>query len=83
MCAHGTSVEIEITRRINVDSCIAAEIVELNRQGVYTSGCCCGHGETLATATILPSAAARARELGYSVRWNDGGDPFIELGSGR
>jgi len=28
-----------------VDSCIAPIVRALNDAGIYTSGCCCGHGE--------------------------------------
>jgi hypothetical protein len=77
MCEWGTDREITIERRVHVDTCIADTIVELNRQGVYTTGCCCGHGNAPASATILPSSQARARELGYEVTLNPGGDPYI------
>lgn len=77
MCKWGTDREITIERRVHVDSCIADKIVELNRQGVYTTGCCCGHGEAPASATILPSSQDRARELGYDVRLSPGGNPYI------
>ncbi len=29
-----------------VDSCIAPIVKALNDAGIYTAGCCCGHGET-------------------------------------
>ncbi len=83
MCTWGTLSEITIERRVSVDSCIANAIVELNRQGVYTTGCCCGHGKGPPTATILPSSADRAKELGYDVQWSCSptghNDPYIAL----
>lgn len=79
MCKWGTGREITIERRLTVDACIADEIVRLNKMGVYTTGCCCGHGKGPATANILPSAQDRARECGYDVTLNDGGDPYIEI----
>jgi hypothetical protein len=30
----------------SVDSCIAPIVEALNKAGIYTAGCCCGHGET-------------------------------------
>lgn len=79
MCTWGTDQEITIERRVFVDACIADLIVELNRQGVYTTGCCCGHGKGPGTATILPSASPRARELGYTVTLREGFNPYIDL----
>ena len=29
-----------------VDKCIAPIVQALNDAGIYTAGCCCGHGET-------------------------------------
>ena len=29
----------------SVDRCIAPVVQALNDAGIYTSGCCCGHGE--------------------------------------
>lgn len=77
MCKWGTDREVTIERRVTVDSCIADYIIALNRQGIVTTGCCCGHGSGRASATIMPGSQARARELGYEVTLNPGGDPFI------
>lgn len=79
MCKWGTNREITMERRVFVDACVADWIVELNRLGVYTTGCCCGHGNGPATATILPSAQERARELGYEVTLRGDLDPVITL----
>lgn len=79
MCKWGTDVEIELRRRVAVDSCIAETIVRLNEQGVHTTGCCCGHGKGPATATIYPHSVGRARELGYTVAFPEGSDPVIQL----
>jgi hypothetical protein len=81
MCQWGTGKEIVIERRLTVDACIADAVVTLNRFGVYTTGCCCGHGKGPPTATILPSAQERARELGYVVTLSEGSDPVIEIRS--
>jgi len=50
MCKHGTYKNITIInpeqgrKIISVDACIAEEVQHLNKQGVITLGCCCGHG---------------------------------------
>lgn len=63
--------EIIITRKINVDDCIAQEIVWLNSVGVYTEGCCCGHGVSSPSAVIKPTSKDRAIELGYDTYFDD------------
>lgn len=68
MC-RGDTVEIEITQRIRVDSCIADEIKRLNALGIRTESCCCGHGEREPSALIQPSSVIRALELGYIPRY--------------
>ena len=59
MCKHGTLTDclVPIPAELShtgefrweikgVDSCIAPIVNALNAGGVYTAGCCCGHGET-------------------------------------
>lgn len=51
MCKHGTQVWVDIINKnqnktsVLIDSCIAEEIEMLNKRGVITLGCCCGHGK--------------------------------------
>lgn len=58
MCAHGTEVTLRVPidpklahdgklrwDRKAIDACIAPIVYGLNRSGVYTSNCCCGHGK--------------------------------------
>jgi hypothetical protein len=46
MCKWGTDAEIEFEgRAIYVDSCIASIVIALNKVGVKTRACCCGHGK--------------------------------------
>jgi len=71
MCNHNTLKEVVIERRVWVDECISDAIVRLNQQGIYTTGCCCGHGKAEPTAVILPSSVKRAENLGYEVVWDD------------
>lgn len=79
MCTWGTDTEIEIRRKVTVDSCIAETILRLNEQGVHTTGCCCGHGKGPATATIYPHSIDRAKELGYTVTLRGDAYPSIDL----
>ena len=59
MCKHGDEVLLRVPVPANlshtgemcwdtkaVDACIAPIIQALNDAGIYTAGCCCGHGET-------------------------------------
>lgn len=32
---------------IGIDSCLAPMVNALNRAGIYTASCCCGHGKQL------------------------------------
>jgi hypothetical protein len=50
---------------------VAKEIQWLNAEGVRTEGSCCGHGNTPAVATIKPSSAQRAKELGYDPEYQN------------
>lgn len=58
MCSHGTStiLRVNIPAHLSysgearwddkpVDSCIAPIVDALNKAGILTSGCCCGHGK--------------------------------------
>lgn len=58
MCKHGNEVVLLVPIPANlshtgkfrwcrkgVDSCIAPIVQALNDAGIYTSGCCCGHGK--------------------------------------
>ena len=59
MCKWGTSVELNVlipaalshTGEARwtikpIDSCIAPIVDALNRAGIYTAACCCGHGKS-------------------------------------
>lgn len=58
MCKHGEEVILEVPIPENlsctgefrwakkgIDLCIAPIVKALNDAGIYTSGCCCGHGK--------------------------------------
>ena len=62
MCKHGDEVLLRVPIPANlshtsefhwdvkaVDSCIAPIVDALNKAGIYTSGCCCGHGKEKGT----------------------------------
>lgn len=65
MCTYGSCIEVEVVRRIKVDSCIVEKIQCLNSQGIWTEASCCGHGKCAPSALIRPSSVPKARELGY------------------
>ena len=49
-----------------VDKCIAREIEELWRQGVKTTGCCCGHGRKLGFIQVRDKdSVEKMKQLGY------------------
>ena len=62
MCKHGTpSVILElpdwcdiakVTRTVSIDPCIVDTVQALWDAGVETLGCCCGHGEDIASVVI-------------------------------
>lgn len=71
MCEHGNLTEIIIKPKpfkIKVDSCLREEIKWLNQNGVYTAGCCCGHGKRKPTALIYVNHGSfkKSVELGYT-----------------
>jgi hypothetical protein len=48
MCRHGSYKNVFLLDKlkyVKVDACIADEINKLNKRGVITLGCCCGHGK--------------------------------------
>lgn len=65
MCAHDDTVPLYVPIPANlshtgrprwdikgVDRCIAPIVQALNQAGIYTSGCCCGHGESDGTINL-------------------------------
>lgn len=78
-------MHVAITQYIEVDDCIAQEIVFINSIGIYTLSSCCGHGKSKPTAIIKPSARTRAIEHGYSPYFDEklgySGEWIIELKS--
>lgn len=59
---------------VSVDPCLAAEIIELWRLGIVTTGCCCGHnlgGRYLPFIGVREDFIPKMKELGYEVQYND------------
>jgi hypothetical protein len=68
VCVHGTYTEVFVIdkgKAVKVDACIADEIREINEAGVYTAGCCCGHGNGDPHALIHGGSVEHARSIGY------------------
>ena len=65
---------------VAIDPCIAAEIIELWRKGVVTTGCCCGHNIMEPYIGVRKDCISIMKELGYSIQYNeckpDGKDSF-------
>lgn len=89
MCTWGTDKEIILNRSreftgrvvIAVDACIAEDVQRINDLGIWTLGCCCGHGKYFPHVLIHPSAVPLARSLGFTVTENDSNfdTPYIKL----
>lgn len=68
MCQYGTLRYINVNKRpesIPVDSCIAEEIEYLNKSGVNTLNCCCGHGTSNSSCLIWDDDIELCKTLGY------------------
>lgn len=66
MCKWGNNVEVEVIKehvslghKIHIDECMAKTIEELNKLGLKTTGCCCGHGKGM-------------RYIGFQLKPGDG-----------
>ncbi|MCK5645063.1 MAG: hypothetical protein KAJ19_29960 [Gammaproteobacteria bacterium] len=63
MCEHGDFVKVPKAKLLRndyyskrdyvlIDRCMVDEIIEMNKAGIVTTGCCCGHGETEPTVVV-------------------------------
>lgn len=60
---------------IGIDVCLALEVQDLWREGIHTSGHCCGHGRAPAYISVWPESISAMIELGYeTLRHPDGPD---------
>jgi hypothetical protein len=53
-----------------LDRCISEEVIGLWREGVTTTGCCCGHNEQQGYIGVADEDIPRMKELGYEVAFN-------------
>lgn len=93
MCKWGTHKKINVIRRanpyvedgwheINVDSCIADKIQEMNNLGVITLNCCCGHGKSTPNVLVSKGSEILLKIHGYDYRHatkEDMANPFNTL----
>ena len=58
-------------KTVAIDKCLLPEIVALWEQGIKTTGCCCGHGNTeLAFIGVREEHIPKMKKLGYIVFHN-------------
>lgn len=55
---------------ISVDGCLAVEITALWREGIVTTGCCCGHGKHPPFIGVEPAHIPQMKAWGYRVQPN-------------
>ncbi|MEK4824565.1 hypothetical protein NSS71_08400 [Niallia sp. FSL W8-0951] len=67
---------------IPVDSCIGEEMEELIVKGIYTLGCCCGHGSMQSNALASSTECHKLIKLGYNVKTFKDGIVIFNLKSG-
>jgi hypothetical protein len=89
MCTWGTDAFVTLNRPrevsgrtvIAVDACIAPAVQRLNDEGLWTLGCCCGHGQYPAHVLIRPESVEDAQRPGYAVlpEGTDGPYPSIRV----
>lgn len=63
----GTYVCYEVIEELNicVDKCLINEIKELNRMGIKTIGCCCGHKKGSGYIQVSSNFVKDMKNLGY------------------
>lgn len=57
--------------QINVDRCLADEILKLWRAGIRTTGCCCGHNQLDGFIGVVDDDVPVMERLGYERRPNE------------
>lgn len=50
---------------INIDKCLVSEIKYLNKQGIKTVGCCCGHGKSQGYIQVQRGCGKKMELLEY------------------
>lgn len=54
----------------SIDACLAEEVQDLWRQGIRTTGCCCGHNKLPPFIGVDFDDVDRMKALGYEVAFN-------------
>ena len=57
-------------RLIGIDHCIALEVWNLWKQGILTTGCCCGHNINEGFIGVNSRYIIKMKKMGYRVRPN-------------
>lgn len=60
-----------LTIGTNCDKCLVEEINFLNKKGVTTIGCCCGHGKAQGYIQVYPKYCDLIESFGYKKRPHD------------
>ena len=59
------------SKTVPIDKCLLPEILQLWEQGIKTTGCCCGHGNTnMAYIGVIFEDINRMKSMGYTVALN-------------
>ena len=59
------------SKTVPIDKCLLSEILQLWEQGIKTTGCCCGHGNTnMAYIGVIFEDINRMKSMGYTVALN-------------
>jgi hypothetical protein len=53
-----------------LDNCIAEEVLKLWREGITTTGCCCGHNKVEPYIGVIDSDIEKMKAMGYQVQPN-------------
>lgn len=58
-------------KTVAIDRCLLPEVISLWEQGIRTTGCCCGHGNSeLSYIGVEFEDIDKMKSLGYKVRFN-------------
>ena len=61
---------VEKKEYVAIDPCIAAEIIELWRMGIVTTGCCCGHNMMEPYIGVREDFISKMKRLEYEIQFN-------------
>jgi len=59
-----------VLKCVAIDKCLLPEILSLWKQGIKTTGCCCGHGRLEPFIGVRDEYIDKMKELGYKVHFN-------------